>query len=494
MVVPNHGKEHIAMKHTKASVLVLALIMGLVSCGQTSGGDDQPSNASTDDTTPEVTTALIENFERRDFSGMTYTVMARPVNKADINQIAPESMNGEVVNDAIYKRNLAVSEYFGADIEWRECAEADYIGTFSNTVLAGDDEFQFAAVHVTQSGALAKRGVLTDLNKIPYLDMTKPWWNQAARENLTVKGKTFIGQNDIPTYMVICSNHVMYFNKTIAEKYQIPDIYALIREGKWTLDKLAEFAMPVTSDLNGDNIMDENDLWGFITTSGSTSIFLPSCDQPIMKTGDDGIPTLALNTPKMVTIIEKLYKLCIESGDTLFAGIDKELDFCKLFTEGHSLFYNGYVADMNIMRDMKDEYGLIPAPKFDEAQENYRTLIQGSSDLVVVPASLPEEKYEFVGLMTEALAALSYTDVRPAIYEDALKGKYMRDTDSQEMLDLVTRNIVIDFGMVNNVGFAFPIWNILESKSSDFASWYAKREAQAISENKKIIALLTGEE
>lgn len=82
----------------------------------------------------------------------------------------------------------------------------------------------------------------------------------------------------------------------------------------------------------------------------------------------------------------------------------------------------------------------------------------------------------------------------PPIYEDALKGKYMRDTDSQEMLDLVTRNIVIDFGMVNNVGFAFPIWNILESKSSDFASWYAKREAQAISENKKIIALLTGEE
>ena len=129
--------------------------------------------------------------------------------------------------------------------------------------------------------------------------------------------------------MVICSNHVMYFNKTIAEKYQIPDIYALIREGKWTLDKLAEFAMPVTSDLNGDNIMDENDLWGFITTSGSTSVFLPSCDQPIMKTGDDGIPTLALNTPKMVTIIEKLYKLCIESGDTLFAGIDKELDFLQ---------------------------------------------------------------------------------------------------------------------------------------------------------------------
>lgn len=75
--------------------------------------------------------------------------------------------------------------------------------------------------------------------------------------------------------MVICSNHVMYFNKTIAEKYQIPDIYALIREGKWTLDKLAEFAMPVTSDLNGDNIMDENDLWGFINDKRIDEHFPP---------------------------------------------------------------------------------------------------------------------------------------------------------------------------------------------------------------------------
>ena len=481
------------MKHARISSLLLTLALILASCGSTEGGavttDDDSST-----TTAEETTSVIESFEKRDFSGMTYTIMSRPVTKADVDQIAPETMNGEVVNDAVYKRNLAVSDYYGAKIEWLSCEYDDYVGRFANAVLAGDDEFQFAAVHVIQSGALASRGVLADFNTIPYIDMTNPWWNQTARESLTVKGKTFIAQNDIPTYMVICSNHVMYFNKTIAEKYQTPDIYSLIREGKWTLDKLAELAKPVTSDLNGDDKMDENDLWGFITTTGSTSIFLPSCNQPIMKNNEDGIPTLALNTPKMVTIIEKLYKLCIESGDTLFDKIDKELEFCELFAEGHSLFYNGYIADMNMMRDMKDEYGLIPAPKFDEAQENYYTLIQGSSDLVVIPASLPEEKYEFVGLMTEALAALSYTDVRPAIYEDALKGKYMRDTDSQEMLDLITRNIVIDFGMVNDVGYAFPIWNVLEARSADFASWYAAREAYAISENEKIIKQLTGEE
>ncbi|MGM9624508.1 MAG: extracellular solute-binding protein [Eubacteriales bacterium] len=424
---------------------------------------------------------------------MTYTILARPVNKADIDQIAPEAMNGEVVNDAVYERNQTILDYYGTKIEWLECEENQYVNTFARSVMAGEDVFQFAAVHVVQSGTLAQQELLMDFSEIPYIDMTNPWWNQTARETLTIKDKIFIAQNDIPTYTVICSNHVMYFNKSIAEKYKIPDVYELIHDGKWTLDKMTELAKSVASDINGDDKMDEEDLWGLITTSGSTSIFLPSCEQPIMKNDSNGIPTLALNTPKMATIVEKLYEICFESGATLFDNISKETDFCKLFADGHSLFYNGYVADMNLMRDMRDEYGLIPAPKFDETQENYYTLIQGSSDLVVIPVSLPEEKYEFVGMITEALAALSYRDVRPAIYEEALKGKYMRDFDSQEMLDLISRNIVIDFGMVYQVNsdISFPIWNILESKSADFASWYASREATAEAKYEKVIQILT---
>ena len=98
------------MKHARISSLLLTLALILASCGSTEGGAVTTDNDSST-TTAEESTSVIENFEKRDFSGMTYTIMARPVNKADVDQIAPETMNGEVVNDAVYKRNLAVSDY-----------------------------------------------------------------------------------------------------------------------------------------------------------------------------------------------------------------------------------------------------------------------------------------------------------------------------------------------------------------------------------------------
>ena len=479
------------MNRIRTSAALLLLTVALTACQQsadTKETSDTQIDSIAETTTSEVeSTEVLDSFPDADYTGMTYTVMSRPVNKADINQIAPETLNGEIINDAIFHRNEKILDKYGVTVEWLERDEESYVLNFTNAVMAEDDSFQFAAVHVIQAGTLASQGLLLDMNELPHIDMTQPWWNQNARESLTGNGKTYIGQNDIPTYMVICSNHIMYYNKDIAEEYGIPDINQLVRDGDWTMDKLYELSGLVSDDLDGNSIMDENDLWGLITTTGSTSIFLPSCDQAIMENDENGIPQLVLNTPKTADIVERVYKLCVESGQTLMSDISHEVEYCELFCEGHCLFYNGYVADMNMMRDMDDQFGLIPPPKYDENQEEYYTLIQGSSDLVAIPRSLPEKKYEFVGLITEALAAVSYYDVRPAIYEGAIKNKYMRDVDSEEMLDMITHNIVVDFGFVNNGGFAFPIWNLMDEKSSDFASYYAAREASVISYNEKLL-------
>lgn len=161
--------------------------------------------------------------------------------------------------------------------------------------------------------------------------------------------------------------------------------------------------------------------------------------------------------------------------------IAEEDNLCLLFRDGKSLFYNGFIGNCTTLRDMEEEYGVIPLPKFDEEQEQYYTQIQGNSDLVGVPVSVPEEDYEFVGTIIEALSAESYRTVRPAIYEAALKTKFLRDTDSEEMLDLVTKNIRIDFGFVyhNWKGYAFTVWDLMESESRDFVSYYNKKEAVA---------------
>ncbi|MFQ9149198.1 MAG: hypothetical protein ACLR5G_13490 [Eubacteriales bacterium] len=45
-----------------------------------------------------------------------------------------------------------------------------------------------------------------------------------------------------PTYYDV--TYAMYFNKKLAEDLNTGDIYGLVNDGKWTLDKMAELSRP----------------------------------------------------------------------------------------------------------------------------------------------------------------------------------------------------------------------------------------------------------
>ena len=483
------------MEHMKRILcfIILSAIIILPSCST------KNDNADSESTSPGVseseTTAKenLDDLEEYNFEGKTFTVISRSIPNSVVKQIvAGDDELSEVINDAVYKRNLKISERFNVKIESIEYREEEFESPFKLSINAGDDLFQFTAMHIIHSGVYATSGLLTDWNLIPNIDLTKPWWNQTVVKNMQIGGKLYLEQNDIPTYTVICNNHIMFYNKKIATDFSLPNLYDMVRGGKWTMDKLAEYAKLAVNDLNGDSTMDTSDQWGLIASTGSTSTLLASCNQPIMEMDCEGLPALVLNSAKTSSIVEKVYDLCISSEATLMKPISEEDAFCRLFRDGKSLFYNGYINNCAVLRDMEDEFGLLPPPKFDEAQEGYHAQIQGNSDTVGVPKSAKAEDYEFIGTIVEAMAAESYKTVRPAIYETTLKSKYSRDIDSEEMLDLVSTNIFIDFGFVyhNWKGFAFPIWDLMEAKNKNFASYYDKKLKTAQSNYDEVIKTL----
>ena len=54
----------------------------------------------------------------------------------------------------------------------------------------------------------------------------------------------------------------MFFNKKLAENYQLEDLYETVRNGKWTLDKFAECTKNVAVDLDEDRKMTDIDMYG----------------------------------------------------------------------------------------------------------------------------------------------------------------------------------------------------------------------------------------
>jgi len=101
---------------------------------------------------------------------------------------------------------------------------------------------------------------------------------------------------------------------------------------------------------------------------------------------------------------------------------------------------------INYLRDMQEDFALIPAPKLDESQPTYLTTLHDGTTILGIPKTVTDDVADDVCMVMEALAAESYRNLTPIYLDVALKNKYTRDEKSAEMIDLIRQNIVSDFG------------------------------------------------
>ena len=79
----------------------------------------------------------------------------------------------------------------------------------------------------------------------------------------------------------------------------------------------------------------------------------------------------------------------------------------------------------------------------------------------------------------EAAAYYASQMITPAYYNVALKTKYARDDESQQMLDIIYENRWCDLGNLYNVGEVLTgMTSLVTTGKNTFASMMAKKESQ----------------
>ena len=128
---------------------------------------------------------------------------------------------------------------------------------------------------------------------------------------------------------------------------------------------------------------------------------------------------------------------------------------------------------------MDADFGILPIPKYNEQQASYLSLVSPyTSSLMSVPISISDP--DRTGYIIEALAAESKYTLQPAYYEKALNGISLRDSESEDMLDIIFDNRVYDFGFFFDIGG----WrtqleqNIAISLNKPVASQYEKSKTK----------------
>ena len=495
-----------------ALLLLGAMTAGSFACGSTSDNSDVTQADETDastETTSELDGRLAVDDELPDenFDGRTFTMLTYDQVKTDL---WAESLDGDVINDAVYERNETVSERFNIQIDVQSnAAYYDTTAQIQKTVMAGDDAYQLISHHVVDLGGIVMQDLFMNWYDIPYIDFSKPWWSPSTTEDLTYgDDKAIIAVGDL-ALSSLAATYCYFYDKPGAETYKLDDLYQVVWDGKWTVDYIMNITKDIYNDLNGNGERDGDDYYGMTQQLKSAlNAYLWSFGGKVMEKNSDGIPELVFKNERTNKMVEKLYQFCYESeGVCTQRNFDASMvvqhtddvthNISELsFREDLSLIISGTLdMTINYFRDKETEYGILPYPKLDEDQENYYTMVDGYHAALAIPKSVQD--YDFVGIITEALNAESYKTVFPAYYEVALKTKYSYDNESVQMLDMIVESRVFDFGYVYDAfkGMSFIFQRLIgDNKSSDFESYYAQNSSAAIDYYNDLIEYFEGME
>ena len=480
------------MKLLSLFLVFIMLLTCIVACGTDNGKKStegvDTTTQSEDDTaeldTIDIRRAIPDDLPNINYNGKAFRILARE--RSDfVNDIGANlEETGDIVNDSVYSRNMTVEERFNIKI-MADHASGDPNVKLKNTVFANEDAYDIMLGQAIETGNASIDGNFVDWYKdLPYVNLEKPWYIGNAREALSVKNHSYLMIGEY-CLSVLRFTYCMYFNKNLAEIYQIDDIYNVVYEGDWTINRLDEMVKNIYKDVNGDNIMDENDLYGFSTDYYSAAIaYQYGFNNPIMKWNNEGIPEMQLNIPKTVAIVEKLYNFFWNNPGS-YPGTWGVTG--PIWEAGRVLFINGLFSNSSSYRNYEFDYGLIPYPKWDDEQTNYYSMSDGAHDVMAVPITISDP--EFTSIIIEALNAETYKQVVPALYDVAFKVKYARDETVTEILDMILAGRFFDFGYIYDGwnGVAFLTQDCLSNKSSDYASKYAARETKALAHYEKII-------
>lgn len=466
------------------SQLTAFLLASLILASCSSAGTETPvTNASTDAVTEAETAPqdmldarqqLSDNLPEKDFGGKDFHIIVDEYSHTDY---VAESETGALINDAVFRRNSRTAERFNANLIIENGGDSAVLcTTVQNAVQAGDDAYQLVSAMMINSAKLAVSNFYLDWYSFDHINLTQPWWNQNCADTLSIDNKIFMMAGSIsPTFLT--HSYCVYMNKRLANDIDLGDsLYTTVLDGKWTIDAYSELVKDSWVDLNGNGTQDENDQYGLAAqvTSYATP-FIYAFGEVTVGRDENDMPVLAINEEKCADMVNRVYSLFYESNGTITTdgwGLHSDT-----FIAGRALFMNGvFIHAIKNFADMEDDYAILPYPKWNEAQSEYLTMSDGASPLVSVPTTCRDT--EFVGIMTEALAADSYKTVIPVIYDTALKVRGVRDETSMQIIDIIERGNVIDFGYVfgdyNKLGFFMS--NLMGTKKNNFASYYEKQK------------------
>ncbi len=428
-------------------------------------GTPTQTDATTADTKPVETTAetippridesshvadplreKLPGFEDVDFRGKTFVFALEDESSGDgwntFREVYPDASMTDAISIASRERTALVEKLYNCKIELYPCPTPQEVVAADITSQKYTIDFysrEYSTPNLWTSG--------DNYNLLDYIDATNPWWDQnfvsaytAATSDGTKVLCSILGDFSIGA---VQATHALLYNKELYENAGITeDIYALVRTGKWTVDRFVEMVKAAKNDASGDQLYkyDDGDTLGWARTGHATHGLHVASGLSIID-NQNGIFSFApsQSAAEWVSAINTAIELWnLEGTETLgYTYVRQGME------EGKILFASEVLGLAETMRDANISVGIVPYPKFSETQENYAHYVDNHVAAYSMPVSVTDP--ELCGKFFEVFTYHSKYIVREAVI-NTYSYTYCSDADSYEMLKLVLASHTFDPG------------------------------------------------
>lgn len=508
------------MKRVLSLLLALALlcsVVALASCGvagkvsTTESAENTIATGNLTDVAEETTTSAsmpdplgenlgdygtnkLEGKENVDFGGKIFTFEAI-LNRADWNcyeiMVADEDAS-DSLSMAITKRNDTISELYNCGIDQISNAEGTLNSDFATENCRIDIATGMASIGNLGNGNWYN---LTSIG----IDLSNPWWDQGFVADVTVDNRLYaiIGDFSLTSFD---STWVMYFNKEVldqCERLRGTDIYSLVENNEWTIDKFTELVQKAKQD-DGDQTMTtgSSDIFGFVSsTFGIRGLYFGAGASYVTKKDDiAGNTTFTHGFNSQASLVAQEV-IDIYADDSV--TIANYITVGNQFTNGLTLFCS---ETLDKARNWSEaglrNFGVIPHPAYSQEQISsigYKHNVDNHMIYYSVPKTIDYD----LSTVADFLEVYGFHS-RYIVYPEFLnlyKYSWTNSEEDAKMIDIIMNSRTFDLGyQLNFAGvdaelisgvqggsnivaqIGAELGGVLEKATQDYKDWIAETD------------------
>ena len=440
-----------SFKRALSALICGAMLLPLAACSSADGDSKTTSALTTTIVSPEteaVTTAITDTLlePTDEYRGREFRVLERTLVSGTnaYYEAFTEGTNGDVINDAVYKRNGLIEDKYGVKVVSTVMTQKEMLNAIQKDVSAGDNNYDINMQYGGYTMQLALAGCLIDVNQLEHVDFTQEWWYADTMEETRIAGKNAFAVGDInnQSYTAVVA---MFYNRTLGTQFEIEDPYQLVQDGKWTYEKMTAIGHNIATDLNGDG-WDSEDRYTLAAANWAYQPFFFGQGGTLLSRDADGNPSLTALNEDSIAILENIIDLVNTEDYCWYLGKYSKSSgtnsTAKAFQNGQALFWPQLMVGAINQRNMEMDFGVLPLPKRDENQKEYISYLHTKTSLVSIPVTNTD--LAFTGRILEDMACFSRRVVRPAFFDNLFDGIIARDEETTVMLDIIWSNVFMD--------------------------------------------------